>query len=181
MLRKVDLAESLNATALAGLITVLVVAYVDQFAGHDLPCPLCLLQRVAVAGVAFGALLNLRYGPQPASYGIMLLCALFGMAVAGRQVLLHIAPGTGSYGAPLLGLHLYTWSFLLFAAVVLGTAVLLLLPQSPSPLPTVPLRLQHGLAWAAIGLTALNAVTTFLQCGPLECPDNPVQYWAFTR
>ena len=28
---------------------------------------------------------------------------------------------------------------------------------------------------------ALNALTTFLQCGPLECPDNPVHYWAFAR
>jgi len=41
--------------------------------------------------------------------------------------------------------------------------------------------LQYGLAWAAIGIIALNALTTFLQCGPLECPDNPVHYWAFAR
>ena len=131
--RRFDIAELLNAAGLAGLIVVLLVAYADQFAGHDLPCPLCLLQRVAIAGVAFGLLLNLRYGPQPSSYGIMLLAALFGMAVAGRQILLHIAPGTGSYGAPLFGLHFYTWSFLLFAAVILGTAILLLLPRPTSP------------------------------------------------
>ncbi len=177
--RPFDIAELLNAAGLAGLIAVLVVAYTEQFAGHDLPCPLCLLQRVAIAGVAFGLLLNLRYGPQPSGYGIMLLSALFGMAVAGRQVLLHIAPGTGSYGAPLLGLHLYTWSFVLFAAVILGTAVLLLIPRPTSPVRALPWQVQHGLAWAAIGLIALNAVTTFLQCGPLECPDNPVHYWAF--
>ena len=71
---------------------------------------------------------------------------------------MHIAPGTGSYGAPLFGLHFYTWSFLLFAAVILGTAILLLVPR-----PTATRRgrcrrgLQYGLAWAAIGLTALNA------------------------
>jgi disulfide bond formation protein DsbB len=179
--RSFDIAELLCAAGLAGLIVVLVVAYADQFAGHDLPCPLCLLQRVAIAGVAFGLLLNLRYGPQPSAYGIMLLSALFGMAVAGRQVVLHIAPGTGSYGAPLLGLHLYTWSFLLFGTVILGTAVLLLIPRPTLPVRALPRQVQHGLAWAAIGLIALNAVTTFLQCGPLECPDNPVQYWAFTR
>ena len=109
--RRFDIAELLNAVGLAGLIAVLLVAYADQFAGHDLPGPLCLLQRLAIAGVAFGLLLNLRYGPQPSSYGIMLLAALFGMAVAGRQILLHVAPGTGSYGAPLFGLHFYTWSF----------------------------------------------------------------------
>jgi disulfide bond formation protein DsbB len=179
--QRFDIAELLNAAGLAGLITVLLVAYADQFAGHDLPCPLCLLQRVAIAGVAFGLLLNLRYGAQPSSYAIMLLAALFGMAVAGRQVLLHIAPGTGSYGAPLFGLHFYTWSFLLFAAVILGTAILLLVPRQTAQVRSLPRGLQYGLAWAAIGLTALNAVTTFLQCGPLECPDNPVNYWAFAR
>jgi disulfide bond formation protein DsbB len=179
--QRFDIAELLNAAGLAGLIAVLLVAYADQFAGHDLPCPLCLLQRVAIVGVTFGLLLNLRYGPQPPGYGIMLLAALFGMAVAGRQVLLHIASGTGSYGAPLLGLHLYSWSFLLFAAVILGTAILLLLPRPTSPARRLPRELQYALAWAAIGLTVLNAVTTFLQCGPLECPDNPVNYWAFAR
>ena len=40
--------------------------------------------------------------------------------------------------------------------------------------------MKHALAWAVIGLTALNAVTTFLQCGPIECPDNPVRYWALS-
>jgi disulfide bond formation protein DsbB len=179
--RRFDIADLLNGLGLAGLIGVLVVAYLDQFLAHDLPCPLCLLQRVAVAGVAFGMLLNLRYGPQPPGYGIMLLAALFGMAVAGRQVLLHVAPGTGSYGAPLFGLHFYTWSFLLFAAVILGTAILLLVPRPTSPVRPLPHELQYGLAWAAIGLTVLNAVTTFLQCGPVECPDNPVHYWAFAR
>jgi disulfide bond formation protein DsbB len=179
--RRFDIAEILNAVGLAGLIAVLLVAYADQFAGHDLPCPLCLLQRVAIAGVAFGLLVNLRYGPQASSYGIMLLAALFGMAVAGRQILLHVAPGTGSYGTPLFGLHFYTWSFLLFAAVILGTAILLLLPRPTSPVRPLPRGLRYGLAWAAIGLTALNALTTFLQCGPLECPDNPIHYWAFAR
>jgi disulfide bond formation protein DsbB len=179
--RRVDIAECLNAAGLAGLIAILIVAYTDQFAGHDLPCPLCLLQRVALAGVAYGLLLNLRFGAQPSAYAIMLLAALFGMGAAGRQVLLHITPGSGSYGAPLLELHLYTWSFILFALVILGTALLLLVPKPVSPVWSVPLRLKQGLAWAAIGLTALNAITTFLQCGPVECPDNPVTYWAFAR
>jgi hypothetical protein len=30
---------------------------------------------------------------------------------------------------------------------------------------------------AAIVVTAANAVTTFIECGPIECPDNPVRYW----
>lgn len=179
--RKADIAELLHAAGLAAVIAVLLVAYAEQFAGHDLPCPLCLLQRVALVGVAYGLLLNLRFGPRPSAYAVMLLAALFGMAAAGRQVLLHITPGSGSYGAPLLGLHLYTWSFMLFVLVILGTAVLLLVPTPASRVWSLPLRVKQTLAWAAIGLTALNAVTTFVQCGPVECPDDPVRYWAFAR
>ena len=180
MQRRVDIAECLNAAGLAGLVAVLVVAYAEQFIGHDLPCPLCLLQRVALVGVAYWLLLNLRFGPQPSAYGIMLLAALFGITAAGRQVLLHITPGSGAYGAPLLGLHLYTWSFILFGLVILGTAVLLLLPKPETPLWTLSPWVKQGLIWATIGITALNALTTFLQCGPIECPDNPVHYWAFS-
>jgi disulfide bond formation protein DsbB len=160
---------------------VFLVAYAEQLVGNDLPCPLCLLQRVALAGVAYGLLVNLRFGPQPSAYAIMLLAALFGMGAAGRQVLLHITLGSGSYGAPLLGLHLYTWSFVLFVLVILGTAVLLLVPKPASPVCGLPLQVKRTLAWTVIGLTALNAITTFLQCGPIECPDNPVRYWAFAR
>ncbi len=181
MARRVDIAEWLSALGLAGVIAVLVTAYADQFATHDLPCPLCLLQRVALAGVAYGLLLNLRFGPHPQAYGIMLLAALFGMGVAGRQVLLHIVPGSGAYGAPLLGLHLYTWSFILFGLVILGTAVLLLIPRPEAPVRPLPQGLKQALAWTVIGLTALNAITTFLQCGPIECPDDPVSYWAFAH
>ncbi len=177
--RRIDIAECLSAAGLAGLIAVLIIAYAEQFAAHDLPCALCLLQRVALAGVAYGLLLNLRFGPQPSAHAIMLLAALFGMAAAGRQVLLHITPGSGSYGEPLLGLHLYTWSFLLFVLVILGTAMLLLVPKPTLPVWSLPLRVKQTLAWAVIGLTAINAVTTLLQCGPVECPDNPVRYWAF--
>lgn len=180
MARKLDIAEWLTAAGLAGLIAILLVAYAEQLAGGGLPCPLCLLQRVALVGVAYGLLLNLRYGPQPQGYAIMLLAALFGMLTAGRQVLLHIVPGSGAYGAPLLGLHLYTWSFILFGLVILGTALLLLVPRPETTVRSLPSGIKSGLAWTIIALTALNAVTTFLQCGPIECPDNPVRYWAFS-
>jgi disulfide bond formation protein DsbB len=179
--QRFDIAELLNGAGLVGLIVVLLVAYADQFAGHDLPCPLCLLQRVAVVGVAFGLLLNLRYGPQPSSYGIMLLAALFGMAVAGTadpaayQPRHRVVRGAAARAAFL---------YVVVPAVRGGD------PRHRHPAAAaatnitraaLPRQLQYGLAWAAIGMTALNAVTTFLQCGPLECPDNPVNYWAFAR
>lgn len=58
--------------------------------------------------------------------------------------------------------------------------MLLLVPKPEAPAWTLPAGVKQGLAWTIIGLTALNAATTFLQCGPIECPDNPVRYWAFS-
>jgi disulfide bond formation protein DsbB len=72
-------------------------------------------------GVAFGAMLNLRYGIRPSHYGVSLISAVFGACVSTRQILLHIVPGTGTsgYGSAVLGLHLYTWAFIVFAVVIL--------------------------------------------------------------
>src|SRR5262245_44049143 len=103
-----------NAIGPAGIAIVLLVAFGMPFALNELPCPLCILQRAALVLCGFGFLLNLRFGVQPLHYGLSILAALFGAVVAGRQVLLHIVPGTGAYGSALFGLHLYTWSLILF-------------------------------------------------------------------
>lgn len=175
-----DLVATLNVMGLLGLTAVQLAGYGFQFGLGELPCPLCLLQRVAFAMVTFGFLLNVRYGSQAAHYGIILLSALFGMAVAGRQTLLHIVPGSGAYGSAVFGLHFYTWAFLLFGLTVLATAVLLLLQSVSVGLPRTT---RWGLlaAYAAIAVTAANAVTTFIECGPIECVDNPVGYWLLGR
>ena len=179
MARRNDLVALLNLLGLLGITAVQLAAYAFQFAQGELPCPLCLLQRVAFAMVAFGFLLNVTHGGQPAHYGIILLSALFGASVSGRQILLHIVPGSGAYGSAILDLHFYTWAFLLFVATILATATLLLLQvtevgpaQSTPPSPFLSL-----VMIAAIVVTAANAVTTFIECGPIECPDNPVSYW----
>jgi disulfide bond formation protein DsbB len=168
-----ELVATLNVLGLLGLTAVQLAAYGFQFGLGELPCPLCLLQRVAFAMVAFGFLLNVRYGSQPLHYGIILLSALFGMSVSGRQTLLHIVPGSGAYGSALFGLHFYTWAFLLFGLAILASALLLLLDAKAVRAD----RWGSLVAYAAIGVTAANAVTTFVECGPIECPDNPVSYW----
>ena len=112
----------------------------------------------------------------------MILAALFGAAAAGRQVLLHIVPGSGAYGSPLFGLHLYTWSLLLFMTAIAAVAVLLLMEG----------QFERQRAWTADGwqrlvmglylaVTVLIGLAAFAQCGPAECPDNPTSYWLFDR
>jgi len=29
------------------------------------------------------------------------------------------------------------------------------------------------------GNVTMNAIATFAECGPLQCPDNPTSYWLF--
>ena len=58
--------------------------------------------------------------------GIVLVGALFGAATSLRHSL-HVIPGTPGYGSPVLGMHYYTWAFILFAATILAVAVLLMM------------------------------------------------------
>ncbi len=172
-----DLSRALNIAGLFAVSAILLVAFWDQFAKGDLPCPLCLLQRAGFVCAAIGLALNIRFGPRPSHYAIVVLSSIVGAAVAGRQVLLHIVPGSGSYGDPLLGLHFYTWAFVVFAAMVAGSAVMLLFDRQFEPPRPAGLPRLGTAALALAGLLALgNGVSTVLECGGGLCPDNPAGY-----
>jgi disulfide bond formation protein DsbB len=63
------LAIRLNALALYAISGVLLFAFYWQFAYDELPCPLCLLQRVAITALAVGPVLTLRHGPKRGTMG----------------------------------------------------------------------------------------------------------------
>src|SRR5215470_8928572 len=121
-----SLAITLNALGLYGIAFVLAGAFAAQLSLGELPCPLCLLQRIQFAMLAIGPILNIRFGPRPRHYGMSLLVAIAGAGFAARQILLHIAPGDAGYGSPLLGYHYYTWAFVGFAVALILIAVMLL-------------------------------------------------------
>ena len=175
--------RTLNSIALIVVCGVLVGVYIFQFALNELPCPLCLLQRVAFVAVGYGLALNLIYGAKPHHYGIMLIAAVYGGSVSIRQILLHIVPGTGSYGSPVLGLHYYTWAGICFFLIILGTSVMLLFEGQYKKLQDEPsherfggLKLAKFTFFLLLFLASANAVTTLLECGPLICADPPTDY-----
>ena len=86
-------AIALNVLALYALAALLAAAFAAQFILGELPCPLCLLQRIMFALLAIGPILNIRFGPRPSHYALSLLAAVVGATVSTRQVLLHIMPG----------------------------------------------------------------------------------------
>ena len=179
----VGLFRKLNAIGMLAVCGVLAMALYSQFAQSELPCPLCILQRVATVAVLCGLMLNVVKGPKPDHYSIMIIGAFFGGAVSLRQIALHIVPGTGSYGAPFLGMHYYTWAFIVFALVILGTSIVAAYSTQYHKQKFIPFREQSGICKVAIvlsiGLVAMNVVVTFAECGPLLCPDDPTEYWLF--
>jgi disulfide bond formation protein DsbB len=178
-------AIGLNALGLYAIAFVLIAAFAAQLILHELPCPLCLLQRIQFAMLAIGPILNIRYGPRPSHYAVSMLTAAAGAAFAMRQILLHIMPGDPGYGSALLGYHYYTWAFIGFAvAIVLLAAILLFdrqFKRDEGAQPAQAGAFASTAVWLVIGLTALNVVSTLLECGFGACPDNPVNYELLKR
>lgn len=173
-------AITLNVLALYAIAAILLAAFYFQIARGELPCPLCLLQRVALTALAFGPILMVRHGPRPYHYGLVIIAALCGAMIAGRQILLHILPGDAGYGSVLLGYHFYTWAFLCFAAAILAAAVMLLFDtqfaMEASPPTYVPGTFETAAVWLIIAVTLLNAGSVLLECGFGSCPADPMHY-----
>src|SRR5215213_2205056 len=160
-------AITLNALSLYAVALVLAAAYAAQFILQELPCPLCLLQRILFAALAVGPILNIRFGPRPSHYALSLLAAVAGAVASTRQVLLHIMPGDAGYGSALLGFHYYNWALIGFiAAIVLVAAVLLSYRQfedAGSSFPPTGGLFAQAAVWLVIGLTSLNVISTLLE------------------
>ena len=166
-----------------GICIPLIGAYWIQFIEGEFPCPLCLLQRLAMLGVAMGAMMNLRFGVRTSHYAVTIFSAIFGAAVSARQILLHIAPGNpngSGYGSAVFGWHLYTWGLVIFMTTIGVVGLMMLFEKhfelgavaTPRPM-TKPVMAVFALV---IFLTAANIVSTFLMCGLSPCPDTPNQY-----
>ncbi|HKC44326.1 MAG TPA: disulfide bond formation protein B [Burkholderiales bacterium] len=177
------LARTLNAVALLAICILLLVAFYWQLARHELPCPLCLLQRAALIGAGLGLMLNVRFGASESHYGVAIISALAGAAFAARQILLHIVPGAGGYGAVLYGYHFYTWALVIFFLIALFSAALLLIEAQfvEGVRDWRPTTAAQILGWLFVALALANAVSTLLLCGFGPCPDNPTGYELLQR
>lgn len=191
-------ARVLNFLGLLAMVGVLVGAYIYEFSYRELPCTLCQLQRLAMVAVAFGAAMNVMLGPSPRHYGVCLVSAVFGGAISVRQTLLHINPyfDTASgqpaleattnapFGEAVMGLHLYVWGVVLFSTVILAVGVVQLFRSQFVGAPQEPDRLAR-LAATAVGLlfvvAALETLTTFLECGFADCPNDGGWNWWILR
>ncbi|AMS13089.1 disulfide bond formation protein [Pseudomonas chlororaphis] len=175
---KLNIGDTLNILGVLGISLSLVIAFYYQLFQHELPCPLCLLQRVGMIAIGFGFLMNVRFGVRSAHYGVALLGSLLIGAIASRQVFLHILPGDPGYGVTLWGLHFYTWAVVsvLAATVIISGLLLLKSWEQPSPVKQQAHALGKWVMAVFIFLIAANLVSTVLQCGTGECEADPTVY-----
>ena len=157
------------------MAAVLTTAMVFQYYGGEIPCPLCLLQRVAMFGVCYGVILHFRLGYSARNDGVSMLFALFLLIVSARQTLLDIypRPGHGYIGNAVLGLHMPVWSVIIAVAILLAFAIKLavlggedLRDQAPSPALG---RLARLLCLYVVAICLVNLGSVILQCGAGAC------------
>jgi disulfide bond formation protein DsbB len=171
---------ALNEVYLLGMMAViaaiLTAAMVLQYAFGELPCPLCLLQRVAMFGVCFGLMQNFRNGFSDRNTGYSLLFAIFLLVVSVRQTLLDIYPRPGHeyIGSAVLGLHMPVWSILIAVALITAFAVKLCVfggegGVRPPARATLIGKLAMALSLYVIAIALINAGSVVLQCGFGEC------------
>ena len=169
-----------NQLALIAIIGMLSYAFVDQLYFGELPCPLCLMQRMGFVIIGFALVLNIRCGAHSAHYGWGIIGGLVGMMVSLRQVLLHVLLGDKGFGNSFLELHFYTWAFVSYVGLIAGLAILLMLPNRDVRSRSL---LANTLVILFIILVFANLASTLLECGIGPCADDPVKYegWIWLR
>ena len=142
----------------------------------ELPCALCVMQRMGLYAISIGLLLNLSRGYHSKHYLMVILAALITSFMALIQILLHIVPGTGSYGDALWGLHLYTWTFILCMACIIYATLAGLFVQEKAALISNGYFSKILFSFLFISLI-LNIISAFMESGPYLCPSDPQSYW----
>ena len=160
---------------IAGILTA---AMTLQYVNGELPCPLCLLERVAMLGVCFGIMLNFRRGFSYQNTGFSLLFAIVLLVVSVRQSLLDIYPRPGHeyIGSAIFGIHMPVWSIIIALTLLIAYAIKLailggdeyLREADLSEFPAIR-RIADILSIYVIAICLINLVSVVLQCGFGEC------------
>jgi disulfide bond formation protein DsbB len=161
-----------------GIAGILTAAMTLQYANRELPCPLCLLERVALFGVCFGVLQNFRHGFSYRNTGYSLLFTVLLLVISVRQSLLDIypRPGHAYIGSAIFGIHMPVWSIIIALTLLTAYAVKLAILGGDEFLRDADIqsyprikRLADIIGLYVIALLAINFVSVVLQCGLGEC------------
>ncbi|MFF4419996.1 disulfide bond formation protein B [Streptomyces sp. NPDC001549] len=178
-----------------GWSAVVCAGLYHQFGRGDIPCPLCVAQRMFMLLAALGAAYIIRSAlisgtvtgrVYMTGWGLSLVAAIGGSFASWRQTMLHILPGAKGYGSEVLGLHLYVWAWILFqlSVVAIGVALAFAHVTADRAVPAVrpgALRTAGMCALWFLGMViAVNLLAVFLEEGfHWFLPDAPNRYRFF--
>ncbi|MDQ3446601.1 MAG: disulfide bond formation protein B [Pseudomonadota bacterium] len=157
---------------------ILTAAMTLQYVHGELPCPLCLLERVAMFGVCFGIMLNFRRGFSYQNTGFSLLFAIVLLSIAVRQSLLDIYPRPAHeyIGSAIFCIHMPVWSIIIALSLLTAYAIKLAILGGDEYLRAADLSEFPAIRKAAdflslyiIVICLINFVSVLLQCGLGEC------------
>ena len=184
MARLYLLAVALNVSV---LVLILAAAFGVQLILGEPPCPLCVVQRVALMLCALGPLYMLLQARDGAltcraiaiGSGMSILSALVGAVVSTRQVLLHILPGDKGFGSPLFGLHLYTWCLIAFVSQIAASGLMLVAATWLKDQP-VSWRITNITATGFVVIVVANLMSVVAEAGlHWDLPPDPIAYLLF--
>lgn len=152
---------------------MLVGASWDQYVGDEFPCPLCILQRMAMILALLGPcfiLLAARSETLDAAtfasgYGMSVLSAVVGAAICLRQLALHLSHGDPGYGPSTIGLHLYTWALIVFVVVAVMSSVNLIFARQLAPSDARFGWPSKVCVWLVAFVIGTNAIGVFVEAG----------------
>ncbi|WP_459615202.1 disulfide bond formation protein B [Bordetella sp. 2513F-2] len=164
----------LNTLVLLWVAGILAFTLGWQLATGAPVCPLCLMQRAAFVLAGIGLLLNVRLGPSPLHYAMVIAAAMAGLVLAGWRILM---PGPDMAGT-LAGWRFDTWAFAAYAALLCFAVLMLALDRKWGDN-----ALRKPLAWPAVAVVALfavtvlaNAVAATLACRDGACRPDPLAH-----
>lgn len=161
---------------LYAIAAILTAAMAYQYLNAEIPCPLCLLQRVVLFGVCFGIIRNFRSGYSDRNSGWSLLWALFLLVISVRQTLINIypRPGHAYVGSAVFGIHMPVWSVLIAVALLIAFGLKLTILGGDGrfagrrPGGALGRLATIGMVYVLL-LCAINCVSVIVQCGLDAC------------
>jgi len=182
-------AQVLFIGAYVGILSTAM--FVFQFGLGEMPCPLCITQRMAMMLASLGPVWiitqtlrgTLTTTKFMVGLGMAILGSIVGAIMSTRQVELHILPGDPGYGTAIMGLHLYTWALITFLIVMAFAGVILLFGHEFVPI-APQARWARSLAWIIVWVfvatIAINMLVVFAEEGfTWYLPDDPTHYVLF--
>ncbi|MEO6052675.1 MAG: disulfide bond formation protein B [Chthoniobacterales bacterium] len=169
------------------IVTVCVIlsgSLAFEFLQHEIPCPLCVLQRLSFLLACVGPILILRARDEEIEshktydarcFALTMFSALVGSLVSIRHILLHIIPPNPGYGPVVSGMHLYTWALLGFGFLLTTSAagVMFVVTQPRKISPTL---VRYTLYWIMAVAVLLIAATIGLAGFHALMVDDPTRY-----